>query len=152
VKHQPRNCLRCGASFTPQNSRRRYCSNNCRVCAFNQRKRDEKKREMPRVKSGSGPVRRMRSPPSVRGRRGESDLSKTQPYLWKLLAEKTRNVRVAVPEQLILRLNQAARRFQRTRQEIIRISCEDWLDGSKRQQFRQAIEASVSEDEVSGDS
>jgi predicted nucleic acid-binding Zn ribbon protein len=39
MRHEPRACLYCGSSFIPRNSRRVYCSNNCRIYAFNQRKR-----------------------------------------------------------------------------------------------------------------
>ena len=40
-------------------------------------------------------------------------------------------------------LNKAARKYRRTREQLVAIAIEDWLDGSKYQRIRQEIARSV---------
>jgi hypothetical protein len=78
-------------------------------------------------------VSRQRIPPSLRGRKTESEAGQNQPF-WKLLAGKNRNIRVTLPQRLVEKLNQEARRYRRTRQEIVRIACEDWISKKENHQ------------------
>ena len=57
---------------------------------------------------------------------------------------KTRKISARLPERLVMALNNAARKYHRTREEIVRIACQDWVDDTKRKQLREAIEATVS--------
>src|SRR5437773_8395889 len=47
-------------------------------------------------------------------------------YSWHP-ARKTRRVIANLAERLVVALNVAARKYHRTREEMIRICCEDWL-------------------------
>ncbi len=46
-------------------------------------------------------------------------------YSW--YSGRKRKVSATFPERLVVALNVAARKYHRTREEIIRICCEDWL-------------------------
>jgi len=72
-------------------------------------------------------------------------------YSW-VPAGKTRKISARLPERLVVALNKAARRYRRTREQIIVIACQDWVDSSKYQRIRQEIAGSVGDDRVSGGS
>ena len=58
-------------------------------------------------------------------------------------AKKTRKISARLPERLVVALNIAARKYHRTREEIVRIACQDWVDDSKYKQIRREIALSV---------
>jgi metal-responsive CopG/Arc/MetJ family transcriptional regulator len=63
-------------------------------------------------------------------------------------AKKTRKISARLPEQLVVSLNKVARRYQRTREEIIVMAVADWVDDSKYQRIRREIALSVLADRV----
>ncbi len=66
--------------------------------------------------------------------------------------KNTRKISARLPERLVIALNIAARKYHRTREEIVRMACQDWVDNTKRVAIRQAISRIVSQDVISEDS
>ena len=63
-----------------------------------------------------------------------------------VLTGRTRRIVTDLPAELVKKLNETARKFRRSRQTIIQVACEDWLDSSKYQKIRREIALSVSAD------
>ena len=45
----------------------------------------------------------------------------------EVLTIKTRKIVTDLPERLVNKLNETARKYHRTRKEMVRVICEDWL-------------------------
>ena len=63
-----------------------------------------------------------------------------------------RRIVTDLPAELVKKLNETARKYRRTRETIVAIACQDWIDDAKYRQIRQEIARSAGEDRVSGGS
>ncbi len=53
--------------------------------------------------------------------------NRQDPKLPRSNTELTEKISARLPDRLVRKLNETARKYRQTRQQIIRICCEDWL-------------------------